>query len=261
MPRVPLRGRAGERLGAGTGASLEFEDYRPYGPGDDLRHVDWAAFARTETLAVRLYRDEVAPRVDVALDNSRSMAVSVEKLRAYGDLSGLLACACASTIAETRVITASGIESIPLRAPEDLERVFACDAGVSALEGGHLPFRRGSVRIVVSDFLFPHDADALIGRLARGCAWLAIVQLVSADEAEPTPAGGRRLVDVEGRGELDLVIDEAAIRDYRERFARLRLGLSKATRRVGAPFAYIVAGTPVRAVARALAAAGILEAT
>src|SRR5215207_6090681 len=118
MPRVPLRGRAGERLGAGLGASLEFEDYRPYGPGDDLRHVDWAAYARTETLAVRLYRDEVAPRVDVVLDNSRSMAVTVEKRRAHGDLSGLLACACASTVADTRVITASGVESIPLHAPE-----------------------------------------------------------------------------------------------------------------------------------------------
>ena len=74
------------------------------------------------------------------------------------------------------------------------------------------------------------------------------------------PEGGRRLVDVEGGGELDLVIDEPAVRDYRARFARLRLGLSKAARRVGAPFVYIVAGTPLRAVARALAAAGVVEA-
>ena len=159
MPRTPLRGRAGERLGAGTGASLEFEDYRPYGPGDDLRHVDWAAYARTELLAVRLYREEVSPRVDVVIDTSRSMAVTVEKQRAHGDLSGLLACACASTVADTRIITASGVESRPLHAPEDVDRVFTCDARASALEGGHLPFRRGSVRIVVSDFLFPHDAD------------------------------------------------------------------------------------------------------
>ena len=259
MPRAPLRGRAGERLGAGTGASLEFEDYRPYGPGDDLRHVDWAAYARTELLAVRLYREEVSPRVDVVIDNSRSMAVTLDKQRAHGEVSGLIACACASTVADTRIITASGAESRPLHVPEDLERVFACDARVSALEGGHLPFRRGSVRIVVSDFLFPHDADALVGRLARDCAWLAIVQLVAAEEAEPMPEGGRRLVDVEGGGELDLVIDEAAVRDYRARFGRLRLGLSKAARRIGGPFAYIIAGTPVRAVARSLAAAGVVE--
>jgi uncharacterized protein (DUF58 family) len=256
MPRVPLRGRAGERLGAGMGASLEFEDYRPYEPGDDLRHVDWSAYARTEILAVRLYRDEVAPRVDLLIDNSRSMG---EKLRAHGELSGLLALACASTVADTRVITSSGVEPRPLHVPEDLDHVFACDARLSALEGGHLPLRRGSVRLVVSDFLFPHDADALIARLARECAWLAVIQLVGAEEAEPVPEGGRRLVDVESGGELDLVIDEPAVRDYHARFARLRLGLSKAARRVGAPFVYIVAGTPLREVARALAAAGVVE--
>jgi hypothetical protein len=89
---------------------------------------------------------------------------------------------------------------------------------------------------------------------------LAIVQLTSREEAEPAVEGGRRLVDVEGRGELDLVIDEQAIRDYRTRFGRLRLGLSRAARRAGASFAHVVAGTPVRDVARQLAAAGVLEA-
>lgn len=261
LPRAPLRGRAGERLGAGTGASLEFEDYRPYAPGDDLRHVDWAAYARTELLAVRVYREEVAPRVDLVIDNSRSMAVTPEKRRAHAELSGLLACASTAAVADTRVITTAGVEPMPLHAPEDLERVFTCDARASALESGHLAFRRRSVRIVVSDFLFPHDAETLIARLARDGAWLVIVQLVAAEEAEPVAEGGRRLVDVEGGGELDLVIDEAAVRDYRARFARLRLGLSKAARRVGAPFVYVVAGTPVRAVARALVAAGAVEVT
>jgi hypothetical protein len=56
-----------------------------------------------------------------------------------------------------------------------------------------------------------------------------------------------------------VVIDEAAIQDYRARFGRLRLGLSRAARRAGARFAPVVAGTPLRDVARALAAAGVLE--
>jgi len=79
------------------------------------------------------------------------------------------------------------------------------------------------------------------------------------EEAEPVVEGARRLVDVEDRGELDMVIDEGAIRDYRARFSRLRLGLSRAARRAGARFAHVVAGTPIRSVARELAAAGILE--
>jgi hypothetical protein len=261
MPRTPLRGRAGERLGSGTGASLEFQDYRSYEPGDDLRHVDWSAYARSELLTVRLYREEVAPRVDLVIDVSRSMAVTGAKQRAFSELSALIACACASTVADSRVITSAGAAPEPLVIPEHIERFLTFDVNQSALELGPLPFRRRSVRIVVSDFLFPHDADALVSRLARDSAWLAIVQLTLGEEAEPDVEGGRRLIDVEGHGEIDLVIDDAAVRDYRARFTRLRLGLSRAARRVGAPFAHVVAGTPLRDMARALAAAGVVEAT
>src|SRR2546425_3232028 len=100
MPRAPIGGRLGERLGSGTGSSLEFQDYRQYAPGDDLRHVDWAAYARSDVLTVRLYREEVAPRIDLVLDVSRSMAVTDQKLRAYSELCALLACASASTEAD-----------------------------------------------------------------------------------------------------------------------------------------------------------------
>jgi uncharacterized protein (DUF58 family) len=259
LPRAPLRGRAGERLGSGTGSSLEFQDYRSYAPGDDLRHVDWAAYARSEMLAIRLYREEVAPRVDLVLDVSRSMAVRDEKLLAAGELAALVACACASTAADSRIITTADGDPPPLRRPEDIERFLACDGVASALEAVHLPLRRRSLRVVISDFLFPHDADALVDRLARDSASLSIVQLTLAEEADPEPAGGQRLIDVEGRGEIDMVVDAAAVRDYRARFGRLRAGLSRASRRSGARFVHVVAGTPVREVARRLAAAGVLD--
>ena len=260
LPRTPIGGRVGERLGSGTGSSLEFQDYRSYAPGDDLRHVDWAAYARSELLAVRLYREEVAPRVDLVIDCSQSMAVTDEKRRAHGELTALLACACASTAADSRVITAASRDPEPLLRPEDIERALTCDAARSALEGGHLPLRRRSLRVVVSDFLFPHDPESLVPRLAREGASLAIVQLTLRDEAEPVAEGGRRLIDAEGGGELDLVLDQTAVREYRARFDRLRAGLSTASRRAGAQFVHVMAGRPVRDVARALAAAGVLEA-
>jgi uncharacterized protein (DUF58 family) len=260
MPRTPIAGRVGQRLGVGTGSSLELQDYRPYAPGDDLRHVDWATYARSEVLAVRLYREEVAPRIDLVLDVSRSMAVNEEKRRACGELVGLLACACAATAADARIITTAGPFQ-PLTIPEDIERVLEYSARRSVLEEAHLPVRRRSLRVVVSDFLFPHDGDALVARLARDSSLLFIVQLTLRDEAEPAVDGGRRLVDVETGNALDLVIDDTAVREYRARFSRLRLGLSNGARRVGARFAHVVADTPLREASRALAAAGVLEAT
>jgi hypothetical protein len=115
------------------------------------------------------------------------------------------------------------------------------------------------MRVVVSDFLFPHDPESLVGRLARDGASLAIVQLTSRDEAEPEVEGGRRLVDVEGRGELDVTMDARTVADYRARFNRLRQGLSRAARRAGATFVHVIAGGTPRQVARVLADAGILE--
>ncbi|HET9218730.1 MAG TPA: DUF58 domain-containing protein [Terriglobia bacterium] len=259
MPRTPIGGRLGERLGSGTGSSLEFQDYRQYSLGDDLRHVDWSAYARSEVLTVRLYREEVAPRIDLVLDISRSMAVTEKKAGAYGELCALLACASASTEADSRVVTTAEKQPSPIERPEQIERFLSCDATRSALEESHIPLRRHSLRVVVSDFLFPHDADVLVGRLARDGASLALIQLTLPEEADPIAEGGVRLQDVEGHGEFDIVVDEKAVRDYRERFGRLRLGLTRAARRAGASFSHVLAGTPLRETAKALTTAGVLE--
>src|SRR5215218_7661101 len=72
-PRGGPANRAGTAFGARAGSSLEFRDHRGYEPGDDLRHVDWAAYARSDTLTVKLFREEITPHLDVVIDTSRSM--------------------------------------------------------------------------------------------------------------------------------------------------------------------------------------------
>src|SRR5687768_1050258 len=258
IPRTPLGGRLGERLGAGTGSSLEFQDYRPYVPGDDLRHVDWTAYARSEVLTVRLYREEVAPRIDLILDASRSMTVTDVKRRARADLAGLLAMTCASSEADTRLFITPNASAERLQRAEEIERHLECADAISVLQAGHTPLRRRSIRVVVSDFLFPHDAESLVSRLARDGASLALIQLTLREEAAPDVAGGRRLIDVEDGSAADLVIDGAAVADYRTRFGRLRLALAQAARRRGAQFVHVEAETPIGRKARDLASAGIL---
>ncbi|HMF75423.1 MAG TPA: DUF58 domain-containing protein [Bryobacteraceae bacterium] len=55
------------------GFSQEFEEYRAYSPGDDLRHVDWNVFARTERAYLKRYRGETNTAAMVLLDASASM--------------------------------------------------------------------------------------------------------------------------------------------------------------------------------------------
>jgi len=65
------------------GFSQEFAEYRAYSQGDDLRHVDWNVFARTEKAFLKRYRGETNTQLLVLLDTSASMAYgshSVAKL-------------------------------------------------------------------------------------------------------------------------------------------------------------------------------------
>lgn len=55
------------------GFSQEFAEYRAYTPGDDLRHVDWNVFARTEKMFLKRYRGETNCQLTILLDMSRSM--------------------------------------------------------------------------------------------------------------------------------------------------------------------------------------------
>jgi uncharacterized protein (DUF58 family) len=58
------------------GFSQEFAEYRMYTPGDDLRHVDWNVYARTDRCYLKRYRGETNTLVTVLLDASASMAFS-----------------------------------------------------------------------------------------------------------------------------------------------------------------------------------------
>ncbi|MBA2355542.1 MAG: DUF58 domain-containing protein [Acidobacteria bacterium] len=67
----------GARLGSHrspyTGTGAEFQQMRPYLPGDDLKHLDWKHYARTDRLFTRVYRQTTEWPVMIAIDTSGSM--------------------------------------------------------------------------------------------------------------------------------------------------------------------------------------------
>ncbi len=69
-----LRGTMlGERRSRNLRPALDFSDHRPYATGDDLRHVDWNAYARHEVLFVKLGEATQSINIHILLDCSRSM--------------------------------------------------------------------------------------------------------------------------------------------------------------------------------------------
>ncbi len=57
-----------------TGVSVEFVERRPYVQGDDLRHLDWRAFARSDRLSIKRYEEETNLECTLVVDVSASMA-------------------------------------------------------------------------------------------------------------------------------------------------------------------------------------------
>jgi len=55
------------------GFSVEFAEHREYTPGDDIRHLDWVAWARTDRYYVKQYEQETNLRTYILLDVSASM--------------------------------------------------------------------------------------------------------------------------------------------------------------------------------------------
>jgi len=69
-----LRGvMVGEQRSHNLRPALDFSDHRPYSTGDDLRHVDWNAYARHEDLFVKLGETTQGIDIHILLDHSPSM--------------------------------------------------------------------------------------------------------------------------------------------------------------------------------------------
>lgn len=62
------------------GFSVEFMSYRPYIPGDDLMHLDWKLYARTDRYYVKEFEDETNTALRILLDVSGSMEYASDGL-------------------------------------------------------------------------------------------------------------------------------------------------------------------------------------
>jgi uncharacterized protein (DUF58 family) len=60
------------------GFSVEFADYRQYMPGDDVRHIDWKVYGKTDRFFIKRFEEETNLKAYLVLDASKSMAYASE---------------------------------------------------------------------------------------------------------------------------------------------------------------------------------------
>lgn len=265
LPRMPISGSSGELLGRGSGTSLEFQEHRQYFPGDDVRHLDWAAYARSDTLMIRLYREELSPRLEVLLDVTRSMATTPAKTLIAKQLAALFA-VLSGILGGRPTIWLAGDQRPPVSLQAetiDSLNQAECTSTASLLDllSDHsLALRRQAVRVVISDFLFQHDPETLVRRLAGDASVLWLVQVLTAWESDPQVASAARLVDIESGHSSDLILNRNTVEAYKERLRKLQADLARQARRCHAQFVTVIAENGLEASCRnQLVGSGILR--
>ena len=74
------------------GFSVEFRQHRSYVPGDEIRHIDWKVFGKTDRFYIREYEEETNLRATLLLDKSGSMAYGSGSVTKFDYAIRLAAC-------------------------------------------------------------------------------------------------------------------------------------------------------------------------
>ena len=92
-----------------VGYSVEFSSHRRYGPGDDLRHVNWKVFARQRKLYVKEFDAETNLNLYLFVDGSRSMQCKIDGVMTKHEYAAVLAAAIASLAIKQRDAVGLGL--------------------------------------------------------------------------------------------------------------------------------------------------------
>jgi uncharacterized protein (DUF58 family) len=252
--------RPGERRfpGRPEPAGIELESHSAYTPGDDLRHLDWSAYARLDALLVRRFTAEREVCFELVVDGSASMGVPArdDKFGVARELALVLAYVALSANDAVRVTVLPGARSPVLRQRASVRRVAellaaAAPAGAlalgAALEEAARALRRPHAFLVVSDLM----ADAAeVGRgvlalRARGHE-VTLLHVIARGELEPEREFRQGVLhDVESGETHPLVLTDAVRLRYRALLDAHLAALEDLAERTGSLYARLATDAPL----------------
>lgn len=214
------------------GFSVDFVEYREYSPGDDIRAVDWKAYARTDRFYVKKYEGDTNTQLYILLDASKSMGYasgSVSKIDYARYLAASLAyfanrqkdaCGLLSFDSEVRDYTPPrSRHGHFLRILNHLESLSLGDSTSlsNAMERLSSLIRKRSLVVLISDFYQPPD------EIVRGLRFLhhrgndvVLFHVLDPMELRPSLDQVSVLEDMESREQMPFV-PEISLKEYRNR--------------------------------------------
>jgi len=218
----------GGMLRRDSGDSTEFHDHRLYAPGDDPRRINWAAYARTGQLTLKLFRQEGRPLIDCLFDVSASMWNPSEKAERVLELLYFIIESASAQQAGLRIWALAGAQIVPLpvalinegtRWIEELPETKA-SPDEQPISTVHVPLRPGSQRILLSDLLYPVEPDDLVRPLTMRNGAATILTPWHREEADPIWGGVCQLDDAESQTMREIEFDRVTAKNYLDAYHR-----------------------------------------
>ena len=251
---------AGQHRSPQRGSSVEFAQHRQYVPGDELRHIDWQIFAKTERLVVKEFIEETNLSCHVLVDASESMAFSS---RTWSKFDYARWCAAALAYLVIRERDSAGVALFDtdvreMRPPtngahqiaeivgvlESAEPAGATNTGDVLMSLGGRLTRRGIVAIFSDFFDEPARIVEGIRRLTFAGHEPILFQILDPQELDFDYGRLRRLDGLEGTGRIK--VDPKAIRKaYREEIEAHQNELRRQARLNGCDYVALTTSTPL----------------
>jgi uncharacterized protein (DUF58 family) len=216
------------------GLSQEFAEHRQYLPGDEVRHVDWRLYARTDRLYVKKFEEETNAPVRILIDASKSLTFAGGGISKLDYARYLAAAVSYIAIRQNDRVGFSWFDDkicdrIPTRGSQrHLQAILAalerlqCGGRTSigpVLLSEAAQWKRRGIVVLISDLYdLPDEVVAAAARVRRVGQNLIVLHLVDAAEKHLTPSGTYQFLDLE-TGER-LIADTDRIRvAYSKRLA------------------------------------------
>jgi uncharacterized protein (DUF58 family) len=239
------------------GSSVEFAEHKEYAPGDELRHLDWKTYGRSDRLYVKRFEEETELHALFVVDASESMHYGeggTDKLRYARVLSAALAYLLLTRRDRAGLVATSG-ELVPIGSrPSHLSRLLASlvslePAGsaklATALRRADALTKRRTQIIVLSDLLDPEVDEILAAARslkARGHDPV-FLQLLHPDE-RTLPFAETGWYESKDAGVRVFAEPAAVRRAYLEEVTALIARWQAATSAARIPFASVDTSTP-----------------
>ncbi|MFB6245103.1 MAG: DUF58 domain-containing protein, partial [Candidatus Nanohaloarchaea archaeon] len=246
--------RQGEQHSQSTGQGMIFEDHKKYTPGDDIRRMDWKAYARTGEHFIKRFEEEKSVTVHILVDRSSSMdyGESENKYEYASKLGLALAYMVSNTndrfrfsvfsetvtdisSARRHADLASLVETLNELRKTPESRVGDCLSNYGSR------IHNKSVVVVISDFLV--DMEQIEdGLAALKDTNLVLVNTLDSSELSPSMEGDKILKDPESGSKLRTYLSGRVRSDYEQKIREHTSKIESAAHRSGAGFVQVSTG-------------------